>query len=87
MELNRNADEEGTYNPMNFTTELPSYDKVKAVVEGNALDATLNMIFTHKSTSGLAAAKTKWLNDGGSKGKQELAVWAKDYWEGQVKVY
>lgn len=87
MELNRNADEEGTYNPMNFTTELPTYDKVRAIVEADALDATLNMIFTHKNISGLAAAKNKWLNEGGAKGKQELANWAKYYWEGQVKVY
>lgn len=86
MTLNENSDAEGTYNPMNFTSELPTYDQVKGVVEQDACDACLNMIFTQKSSDGLTAALNTWLNAGGRTGKQELAAWAKDNWEGKVKV-
>ena len=84
--LNLNSDEEGTYNPLNFTSELPTYDKVRTVAEGNARTDALNMIFTAKSSNGLSSAVNRWLDGGGRTGKQEIAVWAVDHWEGKVKV-
>lgn len=86
LELNLNSDAEGTYNPLNFTTILPTYDKVKGVLEKQAQVSTLNMIFTQKSSENLQTAINTWRNGGGAAAKSEIAAWAKDNWEGKVKV-
>ena len=86
IQLNKNADEEGVYNPLRFTNYLEFYDTVGANIEKDARSAAITMMFVEKSQARYNDVVKKWKNEGGAKGTAELNAWCEKNWEGKVKV-
>ena len=86
MQLNRDADKQGTYNPILFSNHLGTYDAKMDILNTYAREQAMIMMFQDRSTAKYDQILAKWKSDGGALASQEVTEWCKTHFDGKVKV-